>query len=280
MDFDQLILNTNKYVKKNIHYSEELIKKFDKNIPFDLENYNYLINSSGKEGYFPWLSGIVKEYDAKIILELGNRYGCSTIALFSGMNEDQQLISVDIVKDQRYLPDKIIESNNFKCVIGDCLDLTIYQEKLPVDIDIMWSDTEHSFEQIQTEFGVYENLLADEALIIVDDIKLNDKFLFFEKWRYKKNELSKICHENGFGIFLYKRNVKLKKSKEQRIHDSYHESLKAIAKMKNVYEKKLNTIEENYFLIKGKKKIKKIYYNFASYKTRHRINQIKSSIFK
>mgnify|MGYP003349096489 CR=1 FL=1 len=88
----ELILNTNKHVKKNIHYSEELINKFDKNIPFDLENYNYLINSSGKEGYFPWLSGIVKEYDAKITLELGNRYGCSTIALFSGMNEDQQLI--------------------------------------------------------------------------------------------------------------------------------------------------------------------------------------------
>ena len=50
--------------------------------------------------------------------------------------------------------------------------------------------------------------------------------------------------------------------------------------MKNVYEKKLNTIEENYFLIKGKKKIKRIYYNFASYKTRHSINQIKSNIFK
>ena len=49
MDFDQLILNTNKYIKKNIHYSEELINKFDKNIPFDLENYNYLINSSGKK---------------------------------------------------------------------------------------------------------------------------------------------------------------------------------------------------------------------------------------
>ena len=33
---------------KKIHYSDELINKFDKNIPFDLENYNYLINSSGK----------------------------------------------------------------------------------------------------------------------------------------------------------------------------------------------------------------------------------------
>ena len=111
---------------------------------------------------------------------------CSSIALFLGMNENQQLISVDIVKDQRYLPDKIIESNNFKCVIGDCLDLTIYQKELPVDIDIMWSDTEHSFEQIQTEFGVYENLLADESLIIVDDIKLNDKFLFFKNGDIRK----------------------------------------------------------------------------------------------
>ena len=45
--------------------------------------------------------------------------------------------------------------------------------------------------------------------------------------------------------FFYKRKFKLKKSKEQRIHDSYHESLKSIAKMKNVYEKKLNTIEDN-----------------------------------
>ena len=144
------------------------------------------------------------------------------------MNEDQQLISVDIVKDQRYLPDKIIESNNFKCVIGDCLDLTIYQEKLPVDIDIMWSDTEHSCEQIQTEFGVYENLLADEALIIVDDIKLNDKFLFFEKWRYKKNELSKICHENGFGIFLYKRNFRPKIGSEDKWHISIRERCKNI----------------------------------------------------
>ena len=37
--------------------------------------------------------------------------------------------------------------------------------------------------------------------------------------------------------FFIKEMLNKKKSKEQRIHDSYHESLKAITKMKNVYEK-------------------------------------------
>ena len=88
---------------------------------------------------------------------------------------------------------------------GDDCDLAIYCEAMPRDIDVLFSDTVHTYEQIKSEYGIYEPLLADEAMIIVDDIKLNDKGRFFEEWLGEKSDLIGLCRKSGFDVMVYRR---------------------------------------------------------------------------
>jgi len=260
MNFEKLIDQVNQSVRKNIIYSQELIEKFDLSLPFDNENYSYLTNKTGGEGYFPWLNGLVRETKAKLIVELGNRYGCSTISIFSGMSSDQKLISVDLVEDQRYLPDQIYNSDQVELIIGDCLDLSIYDD-VPIDIDILWSDTEHTYDQILKEFQIYRYLLADKSIIVIDDIFLNDKKKFYDLWQGAKVELSQICHFNGFAVLQYLSEYS-HLDRKFRIQQATRESMKILSEQKWDLHKRVDTMHEKYFFVGGKDKLKRYYRSF------------------
>jgi len=204
---------TRRQMNKEVIYPEELLVKFNLKEHFDQDNLSYLKNVTIKEGvvsggYFHYLTLLARNTNAQLILELGNRYGVSTIALYHGLKPEQRLISLDIVKDLRYVPDRIFKDDRVKFIFGDCVDLSCFTKStgaIPTDIDIFWTDTVHYYEQIQAEFRVYEPLLSDEALIVIDDIKLNDKGKFFDELPYEKYDLSDVCHSSGFGVIHYVR---------------------------------------------------------------------------
>jgi hypothetical protein len=203
---------------RGVTYPQDLLSLHDISKPLDVENLKYLVNGGEAGGYFHWLTLLAMHSNAKLIVELGNRYGSSTIALYHGLRSDQRLITVDSVKDQRYVPKKIFNDSRVKFVFGDCLDLNSYissDEPIPVNIDILWSDTVHYYEQISSEFYVYEPLLSDEALLVIDDIKLNDKGKFFRESPYKKYDLTDICHVSGFGVIHFVRPGKDRGMTEQ-----------------------------------------------------------------
>jgi len=208
--------------KEGMTYPPELLAKFKAGDAMDDEHRHYLLDGGEAGAYYHWLTLLARHSDARLILELGNRYGMSTIALFHGLRPDSRLVSVDVLKDQRYIPDIVYKDPRVKILTGDGLDLSMYPRQsteIPFDIDVFWTDTVHYYAQVSAEWAVYEPLLADECLVVVDDIRLHDKGKFFDEMPYEKVDLAALCHGNGFGVFWYKRpSAERGRSKEDRLH--------------------------------------------------------------
>lgn len=238
---------------KKVIYPIELLKKHNMNISLDRVNLSYLIEGGEAGGYFHWLTLLAKHSDSKLIVELGNRYGTSTIALYHGLKTNQRLITLDTEHDQRYVTDLMFKDPRVKFIYGDCINLKSYldsNESIPIDIDILFTDTIHFYEQVSSEFEVYEPLLSDEAIIIIDDIYLNDKGRFFYGTPHKKYDLSQLCHGSGFGVIHYIRPIEERnKTKEERIQI-------ALLRSANVWERRYNNL--NYHPRSMSKRIREI----------------------
>jgi len=198
----------NALTPQGVKYPAALLEKFNDHDAFDREQKGYLVNGGEGGAYNHWLTLLAQHADARLILELGNRYGVSTLALYHGLPRETRLITVDTVKDQRYVPANIFNDPRVRFIFGDALDLSAYDRAgvdIPIDIDILWTDTVHFYDQVKSEFFVYEPLLADDCIIVIDDCYLNDKGKFFREAPYEKFDLAKLCHVNGFGVILYKR---------------------------------------------------------------------------
>jgi predicted O-methyltransferase YrrM len=179
----------------------------------------------GVGGFYPkFLAAMVKEFQFKNIVELGNEKGFSTLAMYDALPEDSSFITIDLLKDQRYCPDAMFTDPRVKFIFGDVSDLSIFKGHLPMDIDLLFTDTIHFNFQISDEFEIYQHLLADKAIVAIDDINLNDKRLFFDRMPYAKWDLTEVCHVSGWGLFLYERKEKL--SIEERTLKAFQASAK------------------------------------------------------
>jgi hypothetical protein len=164
---------------------------------------------NGEGGYYvKFLAELVKTLNLKHIVELGNREGLSTLGIYDALPQDGNFITIDIDKDQRYCPDQMFKDKRVQFLFGDVCTSDIVNQ-IPLDIELLFTDTIHYNFQVQDEFDVYKHLLADVALVGIDDIFVNDKHVFWDTLEYKKWDLTKICHVSGWGLFLYVRKDKL-----------------------------------------------------------------------
>lgn len=166
------------------------------------EYLEYLQNTNGNF-YYQWLALLVKNIKPNLILELGNCFGLSTLMMFSQLSETAQLISNDLTNQLKFVPPHVFNDSRLKFYFGNDLDLNIFGDDLPVGIDMLFIDTNHTFEQISAEWKIYKNLCNPGAIVILDDIRMNDMFDFWESLPYPKLELTTKCHVTGFGFFLY-----------------------------------------------------------------------------
>ena len=197
-----------------------LLRKMNPAVELDAECLDYVRGVGGGGYYYQWLALLTRHLRPRLFVELGNRFGLSAIMIYSELAPDSQLISVDTVRDQRYVPEEMWQDPRVRFVFGDCLDLTIYGDAIPMDVNVFWTDTVHFYEQVRDEFDVYEPLLADEALVIVDDIWVNDKGRFFEEAPYAKYDLTALCHGCGFGVLHYVRDPSRRCSQEARLRQA------------------------------------------------------------
>lgn len=259
-NIQETLLLAERLTKKGFSYKKRLLRKFDTKNQFDAEQLSYVVDG-GKPGYYiHFLGHLVKNSDAKLILELGNRYGSSTLAMYSGLQKNQKLVTVDIERDQRYVPEEVFADERVEFVFGDCIDLQSFTT-IPIDIDILFTDTIHTDEQLRAEWSVYEPLLANEAIFIIDDIHLNDKIKLFNDLKFNKKNLQ-LFHGNGFGIIHYIRPEEERgKTKEERIIESsiratsiWHDRYKKLNNNAYLLTKAITTI----LIQKSKKKYNKI----------------------
>lgn len=160
----------------------------------------------GRGGYnYQFFALFNRYFKPKNILELGNLQGVSTVMMYSELASDATLTTVDIIKDQRYVPEEVFKDPRVKFVYGDGLNLNIYNNTIPKEIDLWFTDTVHFYQQVRDEFDVYEPLLADGAFILIDDINLKDKRKLFDELSFEKWDLTEWCHHNGFGLLRYRK---------------------------------------------------------------------------
>lgn len=207
---------------------------------------SYLEGTSGIGYYMKFLASIIKQLGLTNIVELGNREGMSTIAIYDSLPDNATFSTIDIVKDQRYCPDIMFKDPRVNFIFGDVSDIEIIKQ-IPMDIELLFSDTIHYNFQITDEFEVYQHFLADTALFAIDDIHLNDKGLFWDNIHYKKWDLTKICHTSGWGLFMYERKNKL--SIDERKVLAYEAAAKIWKRKNDELEKKLDKT----FIYKTKK---------------------------
>ena len=177
----------------------------------DTEFLGYVLESPATSGlYYSFLYNLTKEMGPKTIVELGNRQGVSTASIIAGMDSTQVFYTVDVVEDLRLVPKHALEKENVHVVFGDCLSQNVV-EQLPNNIEFLFSDTEHTFAQISAEWKLYEEKLADRAIVAIDDINFpnsgGDKNQFIDKVKHYKHFNEKKFHGNGFFMFEYVRDT-------------------------------------------------------------------------
>lgn len=170
------------------------------------DKYREFVNGHGG-WYYRWLALAVRAIGPKHILELGPYKGVSTLMMYNELPAMSKLTTVDLLKDQEFIPHEVYGDSRFRLVIGDDLDLSIYDDNLPSNVDFLFIDTEHFYSQIMKEWDLYRDFLLEGALVVLDDIRLNDMPRFWDMLRYPKEDLTSLCHPSGFGVFEYRRGV-------------------------------------------------------------------------
>lgn len=204
---------------KTFNFREDYLVEFGKDNK-SLEDLSYLNGRGGH--YCKFLSLLVGKLGLNNVVELGSREGLSTLSIYAGLSQSSKFVTVDLVRDQRYLPQAMWRDARVRLVYGDVCDLDTYNSDVPFDIDLLFSDTIHYYYQIADEFAIYQNLLSDKAIVAIDDIRLNDKGKFFDELTYHKWDLSELCHVSGWGLFLFERKGSL--TKQERLFNAYKES--------------------------------------------------------
>lgn len=195
--------------KDLIKIDDKNLKKFNKDDKFDQFCYSFI---EGQGGYYvKFLKYLVENIQPKTIVELGSQKGFSTLSIYDALkNIDSHFYTIDFEKDQRYCPDEMFSDPKVSFLFGDVCSVDILK-KIPFDINLLFTDTAHFKDQIEDEFEVYQYLLSDIAIVAVDDIHLNDKGEFWDKLTYQKWDLTNLCHETGWGLFIFERKKSISK---------------------------------------------------------------------
>jgi len=170
----------------------------------------------GQEGswYYRWLRSAVEEFEPKNILELGTNTGASAIALYSAKASYCDLVTVDIQDVARCLPEEMFKHPNFCQVIADDVAPGVVESTIGTanpmlvkrfhgSVDFLFIDTDHRADHLRKELDIYLKWLAPGALVVLDDININDMREVWDSLPFVKLDISEDCHYSGFGMFVW-----------------------------------------------------------------------------
>ena len=131
-----------------------------------------------------------RELDATKVIELGTRGGVSTIAWLYAMEEtDGHVWSVDID------PAPDLEHKRWTFIQGDDLDPAVTKQ-VPESADVVFIDTEHSYEQTLAELNVYSWYVRPGGKIVLHDTELLKPFGLRHQPPYPvKKAVEDFCRE-------------------------------------------------------------------------------------
>jgi predicted O-methyltransferase YrrM len=130
--------------------------------------------------------------EATKVIELGTRGGVSTVAWLYGLElTDGHLWSVDID------PAPELEHPRWTFLHGNDLEPNIVRE-LPDDVDVVFIDTSHDYQQTLAELNVYRWKIKPGGRIVLHDTELAHPFGVAQRPRYPvKTAIEEFCFENN-----------------------------------------------------------------------------------
>jgi hypothetical protein len=140
-------------------------------------------------------------YRSSLCVELGVEKGRGVLS-FASAKPDVRVVGIDSVKR----PELDAVLNEYKN-IEFLLQPSIPAVDLGQPIDVLHIDTEHSYSMAREEFKAWQPYLADEAVVLFDDLNameggVNDAFQELQHFKIREDRLHPVC---GYGVLIYER---------------------------------------------------------------------------
>jgi len=174
----------------------------------------YAINPAPQSDYLPYYRFLylaARELRPTLAVELGVQRGVATAHLASGC-KDMQVIGIDVAFVT--VVSSLVASHygsQIHYITADSVQAAPFVEQ-SAKIELLFIDSEHTANHVRKELAAYTPLLADEALVLFDNLyhphqpghqQVYEAFYEFPHLRLELT--SELCPAWGFGAAIYRR---------------------------------------------------------------------------
>lgn len=165
------------------------------------DQYQNMKSNNGCNYYF-YLHNLVKILKPKHVVELGTSIGRSAHFMMTALQPDSILTTIEMGSFLRVDLKPFEYDKRLNIVYGSDIDPAVYAPLNLKDIDFLFIDTLHDKAHVEIEWSIYKEFLAPGALVVMDDINLNEGMIeFWNNLPYEKVNTGSDIHFSGFGIF-------------------------------------------------------------------------------
>jgi predicted O-methyltransferase YrrM len=153
--------------------------------------------------YYRFLKLLVKEFKPNLSVELGVSGGGGSLHL--AMGHTGKVIGIDFLRDHE---DRIkyIEDNypNFEFMLHDSTSAAPKVFDKYGKVDILFIDTDHTYDTTMKEYNAWKPYLSDNAIIILDDLDRDGMTKAFNKIEGNKVVYDFLNYGHGLGVVYLK----------------------------------------------------------------------------
>lgn len=161
-----------------------------------------VLNVNGCRNY-QWAPCLIDEVKPSQVVELGGAMGVWDIMVLNSAYQDFKLFSITLKEHGLEFSYIVDNYPNLVKVIGDDLDLKNWPKDLDLSkTDIWYFDSLHTAKQLQAELDLYTPFFKKGAVLVFDDIRMDELWPIWEKLPYDKVELTAPLHYSGYGLAI------------------------------------------------------------------------------
>lgn len=139
------------------------------------------------------------------ILELGTGEGESGKCIMTALSAGSRFTTIDNNEDRRKgIGERLSQwKSDERLTVIDADTTNPNTVKLVVGpVDLLFVDTQHTAQHVVAELNVFQGILEEGAIVIIDDLQHNDMWKFFSMLPYEK-----AGHKDGQGFLRYKQHM-------------------------------------------------------------------------
>jgi predicted O-methyltransferase YrrM len=151
--------------------------------------------------YYLYLNVLVRQIQPNSILELGTCEGGSAFFMILALPDGCRLTTIDISDRHPWQLGPFLFDHRLRRVKGNSLDINVWGAEPLENIDLLFIDTLHEYEQVRSELALYLPHVRPGGIIVLDDIHLNGGMKrVWSELNLVKFDTGTDLHWSGFGI--------------------------------------------------------------------------------